>query len=287
MKGLLLAGGLGTRLFPLTFRTSKQLLPIYNKPMVYYPLSTLMLSGIRNIRVVCASKYQGEFAKLLKDGHQWGIQIDYSKQEKPNGLAREIIVNEEFIDGEPIFIILGDNVIYGEGLIEKLQQATKITDGAQIFAYEVVNPKQYGIVEVDESNDIQSIEEKPRFPKSNYAVPGLYFYDGRVVEIAKSLRPKAKGGHGITNINRKYLREHKLKVTKLGKEITWMDAGTHETLFQSSALIRKHEREKGSMIACIEEVAFRMGYIDRNQLMDLLPDMDFGKYREYLSKLGE
>jgi glucose-1-phosphate thymidylyltransferase len=269
MKGIILAGGRGTRLYPLTLGVSKQLLPVYDKPMVYYPLSMLMLAGIREILVISSPTNLPAFLELLRDGKQWGLQFSYAEQSEPRGLADAIIVGNKFIGNEPVCLILGDNIFYGVGLPGVLREAAALEEGAMIFAYSVRDPERYGVVEFDASGSAVDIVEKPSKPCSHYAVPGIYFYDQHVVEHAATLKPSARGQLEITDLNRVYLKRHKLRVQTLGRGHAWLDAGTHESLLQAANFVQAIQDRQGLMISCPEEIAFRLGYIDRRQLLAL------------------
>lgn len=287
MKGIILAGGKGTRLHPLTISISKQLLPVYDKPMIYYPLSMLMLAGIKEILVISSPESLPLLQNLLKDGSQWGLQIDYAEQKEPKGLADAFIVGEEFIGADPVSLILGDNIFYGRGLARVLQSAARLSQGALIFAYPVLNPHNYGVVEFDPQGSAVSIEEKPQKPRSKYAVPGIYFYDNRVVDIAKSLKPSMRGELEITDLNNVYLDKKELKVEVLGRGVAWLDAGTHESLLQAANFIQTVEERQGLMISCPEEIAYRMGYIEINQLQSLVDSLSENSYRVYLERFME
>ena len=286
MKGIILAGGLGTRLYPLTIPVSKQLLPVYDKPMIYYPLSMLMLAGIRQILVISTPEAQPAFRLLLQDGQQWGLQFSFTVQLKPRGLADAFLVGREFIAGEPVCLILGDNIFFGHGLPDIMRDAAQLREGAMIFAYQVRDPQRYGVVEFDERGIALSIEEKPPTPRSSFAVPGMYFYDGQVVEIAESLVPSARGELEITDLNNIYLRRGQLLVESLGRGVAWLDAGTHEALLQAGNFVQTLEERQGMMISCHEEIAYRMGYITKEQLRKLGKAMN-NQYGQYLLRLAE
>ena len=286
MKGIILAGGKGTRLNPLTIGVSKQLLPVYDKPMVYYPLSMLMLAGIRDILVISAPDQLPLFQRLLGDGEKWGLSFSYAAQDEPRGLADAFIVGREFVAGEPVCMILGDNMFFGHGLPETLRSAAELTQGAVIFAYAVKDPHRYGVVEFDADGRVLSIEEKPEQPRSKYAVPGIYFYDDQVVELAGSLQPSARGELEITDLNRLYLARGQLRVELLGRGVAWLDAGTHESLLQAANFVQTVEERQGMMISCPEEIAYRMGFIDVDQLHRLADNMADNGYGEYLLRLA-
>lgn len=285
MKGIILAGGSGTRLAPLTPVLSKQLMPVYDKPMIYYPLSTLMLSGIREILIISTPDHLPLFQKLLGNGHQWGISLSYVEQPKPEGLAQAYILGEDFLNGESSCLILGDNLFYGHGLPEVLNRASKLEEGALVFGYRVSEPEHYGVVEFNESGQVISLEEKPNQPKSNFAVPGIYFYDGRAAEIASTLKPSARGELEITDLSREYLRKGLLKVELLGRGYAWLDTGTHEALHQASSFIQTLEQRQGFKVACVEEIAFRQGYINADQLRDLAAPLSKSAYGNYLLEI--
>lgn len=288
LKGIILAGGKGTRLFPLTQAVCKQLLPVYDKPMVYYPLSMLMLAGIREILIISTPDDLPIFQKLLGDGRQWGVRFEYAEQAEPRGLADAFLVGRDFIQNQPVCLILGDNIFYGQGLGALLRSAAQLDEGALIFAYAVKDPERYGIVEFDESGAAISLEEKPAQPRSPYAVPGLYFYDRHVVEIATQLAPSARGELEITDLNRVYLQQGQLKVSQIGRGFAWLDAGTHESLLQAANFIQAIQERQGVMISCPEEIAYRMGYIDADTLHLLAANLKQNGYGEYLLKvLGE
>lgn len=285
MKGIILAGGKGSRLYPLTTAISKQLLPVYDKPMIYYPLSMLMLAGIRDILIISTPEALPAFEVLLGDGSQWGLQFEYAAQPSPRGLADAFLVRSEFIAGEPVCLILGDNIFFGQGLAAKLRSAAQLQDGALIFAYPVRDPERYGVVEFDRSGKALSIEEKPTQPRSHYAVPGLYFYDPKVVDIASNLRPSPRGELEITDVNRVYMDRGELRVDVIGRGVAWLDAGTHESLLQAAMFVQAVEDRQGMMISCPEEIAYRMGYIDADGLRRQARIYQGNQYGAYLQQL--
>lgn len=287
MKGIILAGGRGTRLFPLTTSVSKQLLPVYDKPMIYYPLSMLMLAGIREILIISTPEALPDFRDLLEDGDQWGLSFSYAEQPVPRGLADAFLVKPDFIGDEPVCLILGDNIFFGHGLPNQLRAAARLTDGALIFAYPVRDPRRYGVVEFDEDGRALSIEEKPQQPRSHYAVPGLYFFDGRVVEHAASLKPSKRGEIEITDLNRIYMQAGLLRVDILGRGVAWLDAGTHESLLQAANFVQAIEERQGMMISCPEEIAYRMGYINQEELRAVALNFNNNEYGTYLLRLLE
>jgi glucose-1-phosphate thymidylyltransferase len=286
-KGIILAGGAGSRLWPLTIVSTKQLLPIYDKPMIYYPLTTLMLSGVRDILLITAAPEVPRFEALLGDGSQWGIRISYAVQPEPDGIAKAFLIGEKFIDGQPCALILGDNVYYGAGLGDMVQRAARQTDGATVFCHWVVNPNRYGVLELNAQNRPLRIEEKPPQPKSNWAVTGLYFYDASIVDIARKLKPSARGEFEITDANRAYLEAGRLSAEKLGRGFAWFDAGTHESLLQASEFIHTIEERQGLKIGCPEEIAYRMEFIDGAALEKLIRTITNKDYTSYLQRLLE
>ena len=287
MKGIVLAGGSGTRLFPITTVVSKQLLPVFDKPMIYYPLSTLMFAGIRELLIITTAADQPLFQRLLGDGSDWGLRLAFAVQSEPRGLADAFIVGADFIGGDRVALILGDNLFHGHGLPEALARAAARPTGATIFGYAVHAPQRYGVVELDRSGRPLSIEEKPERPRSNIAVTGLYFYDNDVVRIAAGLKPSARGELEITDVNAAYLRRGQLQVEKLGRGIAWLDTGTHEALLDASTFIRTIEERQGLMVACVEEIAFRMGYITSDDVLRIARSMKGNSYGQYLLRLFE
>ncbi len=287
MKGIILAGGSGTRLYPITKAVSKQLLPIYDKPMLYYPISVLMYAGIREILIISNPEYIDSFKSLFADGKWLGLKIEYMIQEKPHGIAEAFILGEEFIGSDNVCLILGDNIFYGQGFRDSLDTAVRVKDGAMIFGYYVINPQEYGVAEIDSNNNVISIEEKPEAPKSNYAVPGLYFYDNEVIEIAKNIKPSARGELEITAVNQVYLEKGKLKMEVLGRGLAWLDTGTHSSMLEASTYVQVIQKRQGLYIACIEEIAYRMGYIDKPQLLYLAGELSKTEYGAYLRRIAE
>jgi len=287
MKGIILAGGKGTRLYPLTQAISKQLLPVYDKPMIYYPLSMLMLAQIREILIITTPEDQSQYQRLLGDGSQWGLSFAYKIQTEPRGLADAFIVGADFIDKQPAALILGDNIFYGHGMPKLLQSAAAIERGALIFAYPVRDPERYGVVEFDEEGQALSLEEKPEKPRSQYAVPGIYFYDNRVVDFARNLKPSPRGEIEITDLNKVYMELGELKVEPIGRGVAWLDAGMHHSLLQASNFVQAVEDRQGMMISCPEEIAYRLGFIDREQLRTLAETFNGNRYGDYLLRLSE
>jgi len=287
MKGIILAGGAGTRLYPVTKSISKQIIPVYDKPMIYYPLSVLMLSGLREILIISTPKDLPLYRDLLGDGHQIGLQISYAEQPSPDGLAQAFIIGEEFLNGDSACLVLGDNIFYGYNFGRILEESAQLTSGATVFGYYVNDPQRYGVAEFNDKGQVLSLEEKPPKPKSNYAVTGLYFYDHTVVSKAKSLKPSARGELEITDLNREYLREGTLQVKLLGRGMAWLDTGTHDSLLQASNFIATIEQRQGLKVACLEEIAYKKDYIDRNQLLQLAESNGNNQYSEYLRSLAK
>lgn len=286
MKGIILAGGSGTRLHPITFAISKQIIPVYDKPMIYYPLSTLLLAGINEILIISTPHDLPQFKRLLGDGSQLGLQFSYAEQVNPNGLAQAFVIGEKFIGKDKVALVLGDNIFYGAGLGEKLTQNTD-PQGGIVYAYQVSDPERYGVVEFDNNNKVISIEEKPLVPKSDYAVPGIYFYDNDVVSIAKKLTPSSRGEYEITDVNKEYLRRGDLKVSKLDRGTAWLDTGTFDSLMQASQFVQVIEQRQGIKIACLEEIAFRKGFISREQLVSMAQSLLKSGYGDYLMRISD
>ena len=287
MKGIILAGGTGSRLYPVTLVVSKQLLPVYDKPMIYYPLTTLMLAGIRDILVITTPAERARFEALMGDGSRWGIALSYAEQPRPEGLAQAFLVGRQFIGDGAVALVLGDNIFYGHGLSEMLQEAARPQGGATVFAYQVRNPQAYGVVEFDNTGKAISIEEKPLQPRSSWAVTGLYFYDNSVVDLARELKPSARGELEITDLNNLYLQRGQLQVARMGRGYAWFDTGTHEDLLEAGQYVRTVEMRQGQKIACVEEVAYHMGYIDRERLLAEAQRFGKNEYGRYLANLPE
>jgi len=287
MKGIILAGGSGTRLYPLTIGISKQLLPLYDKPMIYYPLSVLMLAGIRDILLITTPNDLPLFQQILGNGSKWGIRLTYTVQSKPDGIARAFVLGEDFIGKDNVCLALGDNIFFGQGFQPVLQNAARLTDGGIVFGYWVKDPQRYGVVEFDKNFRVTSLEEKPKSARSQFAVPGLYFYDNRVIDIAHALKPSTRGEYEITDVNRVYMEQEQLKVILLGRGFAWLDTGTHESLLEASMFVQTIEKRQGLKIACLEEIAFRMGYIDREQLLRLSEPLLNSGYGQYLCQIAD
>ena len=286
-KGIVLAGGSGTRLYPITRGTSKQLMPVYDKPMIYYPISTLMLAGIREMLIITTPDDAENFKRLLGDGSQWGLDLHYAAQEKPRGLADAFLVGEKFLNGSSAALVLGDNIFYGEGFEELTHNAANREDGATVFAYYVKHPSRYGVVEFDENGKAISLEEKPQKPRSNYAVTGLYFYDKDIVDIAKTIKPSARGEIEITDINKHYLKENKLSVEKMGKGYAWLDTGTHDSLLSAATFVQTIQARQGLKIACLEEIAYKLKYITADDVLKLAAPLSKNDYGLYLEEMIE
>jgi len=287
MKGIILAGGSGTRLYPITKSISKQIIPVYDKPMIYYPMSVLMLAGIREILIISTPKDIHLYEDLFGNGNQLGLQLSYAIQPKPEGLAQAFIIGEKFIDRKPVCMILGDNIFYGHGFGKILSETAQMKDGAMVFGYYVNDPERYGVVEFDQTGKVVSIEEKPALPRSNYAITGLYFYGNDVAEKARSLKPSARGELEITDLNSLYLEEKRLKIRIMGRGMAWLDTGTHESLLQASVYIQTIEERQGLKISCIEEIAYKKGFIDREQLISLAHELQKNQYGKYLLKVAD
>ncbi len=287
MKGIILAGGKGTRLYPLTIAISKQILPVFDKPMVYYPLSMLMLAGIREILIISTPDALPMFRNLLKDGSQWGVKFEYAEQAEPRGLADAFLVGREFIGDSSVCLMLGDNILYGEGMISLLKECASLKEGAIIFGYKVHDPERYGIVEFDENEKVLSLEEKPEKPKSSYAVPGIYFYDNKVVKFAEAMKPSPRGELEITDLNNIYLQRKQLRAKLFGRGVAWLDAGTHESLLHAASFIQTIQERQGLMISCPEEIAYRMGFITKEQLRELGKELSSNGYGKYILEIAD
>ncbi len=287
MKGIILAGGKGTRLYPLTIAISKQILPVFDKPMVYYPLSMLMLAGIREILIISTPDALPMFRNLLKDGSQWGVKFEYAEQAEPRGLADAFLVGREFIGDSSVCLMLGDNILYGEGMISLLKECASLKEGAIIFGYKVHDPERYGIVEFDENEKVLSLEEKPEKPKSSYAVPGIYFYDNKVVKFAEAMKPSPRGELEITDLNNIYLQRKQLRAKLFGRGVAWLDAGTHESLLHAASFIQTIQERQGLMISCPEEIAYRMGFITKEQLRELGEELSSNGYGKYILEIAD
>ena len=285
MKGIILAGGSGTRLYPITIPVTKQLLPVYDKPMIYYPMAALMMAGVRDILIISVPHELPRFRELLGDGAHLGLKISYAEQKEPRGIADALIIGEEFIDGDNVWLVLGDNIFFGHGLPELLKETVEQQDGATVFGYCVSDPERYGVVEFEDGGRVVSIEEKPKNPKSNYAVTGLYYYDNNAFEIAKNLKPSSRGELEITCLNNEYLKRGKLKVKLMGRGFAWLDTGTYDSLLEASDFVRIIERRQGLKIACVEEIAYRQGYIDQSQLEKLIEPLQKTSYGTYLRSI--
>lgn len=287
MKGIVLAGGSGTRLYPATTVVSKQLLPVYDKPMIYYPLSTLMLAGIRQILIISTPQDTPRFKELLGDGSQWGLELEYAVQDEPNGLAQAFLIGKEFIGDSSVSLVLGDNIFYGQDMSSMLMRSASIKEGATVFAYRVHDPERYGVVEFDKQGSVLSLEEKPQHPRSHYAVTGLYFYDNKVIDYAESIKPSPRGELEITDVNKCYLEQGNLSVETMGRGSAWLDTGTHDSLLQAATFIETLEKRQGLKVSCPEEIAFRKGYIDESQLLKLADVMIKNAYGQYLKQIVE